>query len=70
MDTEFLTIPEVAVLLRVGQKTAYTLAREGKLPAVRVGNQWRVPKRALEQWVAAGGVAESPKAPRDEDEQP
>ena len=49
MDTEFLTIPEVAKLLRIGAKTAYTLAREGKLPAVRVGGWWRVRKKALDQ---------------------
>ena len=56
MNDEFLTIPEVAKLLRIGTRTAYTLAREGKLPGVRVGNQWRVPKKALEQWVKDGGV--------------
>lgn len=70
MDTEFLTIPEVALLLRIGEKTAYTLAREGKLPAFKAGNQWRVPKKALDQWVAAGGMAEFPKPRHDEDEQP
>ncbi len=69
MDTEFLTIPEVAQLLRVGEKTAYTLAREGKLPAIRVGNQWRCSRKALEQWVAAGGIGEFPKPQRTEDEQ-
>ena len=68
MDTEFLAIPEVAKLLRIGETTAYTLAREGKLPAVREGNQCS--KRALELWVEAGGVAEFPKAPRDEGQQP
>lgn len=52
-----LTIPEVAKVLRIGEKTAYVLAREGKLPALRVGTQWRVPKKALESWIAAGGDA-------------
>lgn len=70
MDTEFLTIPEVAKLLRVGQKTAYTLAREGKLPAIRVGNQWRCSKKSLEQWVEAGGMAQVPKAQPGDDEKP
>ena len=54
-----LTIPEVAKLLRIGQKTAYVLAREGKLPAVRVGNQWRVPKAKLMAWIEAGGHDDS-----------
>jgi len=51
---EFLTIPEVAKLLRVGERTAYGLARDGKLPAIKVGNQWRVRRTALEEWVDAG----------------
>ncbi len=70
MDTEYLTIPEVALLLRIGQKTAYALAREGKLPAIRVGNQWRCSKKSLEQWASAGGVPHVPGADRDEDEHP
>ena len=32
MDAEFLTIPEIAKLLRIGQRTAYTLACDGKPP--------------------------------------
>ncbi len=51
-----MTIPEVAILLRIGQRTAYSLAREGSLPAVRVGNQWRVHKPKLMAWIEAGGV--------------
>ncbi len=70
MESEFLTIPEVAALLRVGRRTAYTLVREGKLPAVRVGNQWRCSRKALEQWASAGGVPHVPGADRDEDEHP
>ena len=52
MATEFLTIPEVARLLRVGQRTAYALARAGELAgAVKVGNQWRVSRTVLGRWV-------------------
>lgn len=51
-----MTIPEVAELLRIGQRTAYTLAREGKIPAVRIGNQWRVHKPKLMAWIEAGGI--------------
>lgn len=55
MATAFLTIPEVARLLRVGQRTAYSLARSGELVgAVRVGVQWRVSRAALQRWADAG----------------
>ncbi len=52
-EEEFLTIPEVATLLRIGQRTTYDLARRGKLGgAIKVGSQWRVELRAFRQWVA------------------
>jgi len=55
VDKGVLAIPEVAKLLRIGQRTAYVLAREGKLPAVPVGSQWRVPKAKSMAWIEAGG---------------
>lgn len=70
MDTGFLTIPEVARLRCIGETSAYTLAREGKLPAFKPGNHWRWSRRSLPQWVDSGGIAQAPKAPTDEDGQP
>ena len=40
VDDEFLIIPEVAALLRITERTAYSLAREGGIPAVKVGRNW------------------------------
>lgn len=59
MADEYLTIPEVAELLRITERTAYTLAREGKLPAIKVGNQWRVARATLEDWSRTGGLPPS-----------
>lgn len=36
---EFLTVPEAAKLLRIGENTAYELVRQGRLPAMKVGNR-------------------------------
>ena len=52
---EFMTVAEAAALLRIGERTAYTLVREGRIPAVKVGNQWRIEKGAFETWLAKGG---------------
>ncbi len=52
-----LTIPEVGRVLRIRDKRAYVLAREAKLPGLRVGTPLRVPVKALESWIAAGGDA-------------
>ena len=52
----FLTIEEAAELLRISARSAYTLAREGRLAgAVKVGNQWRVDRVALMAWVKEEG---------------
>ena len=61
MAEEFLTIPEVARLLRIGQRTTYELARKGKLGgAIKVGNQWRVDQRALRRWIDLAGIESGP----------
>ena len=64
MASAFLTVPEVARLLRVGQRTAYTLARTGRLGgAVKIGSQWRIDRNLLRGWISAGGPAK-PKGRR------
>ena len=56
MKDTFLTIEEAAELLRISPRSAYTLAREGRLAgAVKVGNQWPVDKDALMTWVKEEG---------------
>ena len=59
---EFLTVVEAAELLRIAERTAYKLVRDGRLPAVKVGNQWRIERRALEAWIAKGGDRETDEA--------
>jgi excisionase family DNA binding protein len=52
----FLTIEEVAELLRLSERSVYNLARGGRLAgAVKVGNQWRVDRGALMAWVKEEG---------------
>jgi excisionase family DNA binding protein len=43
----FLTVTELAVLLRVSRRTAYVLVRTGEVPSVRVGGSIRIPRAAL-----------------------
>ncbi len=50
-----MTVAEAAQVLRIGERTAYKLVRQGRLPAIRVGNQWRIEKEAFEAWLAQGG---------------
>jgi excisionase family DNA binding protein len=46
-----LTIPEVAKLLGMSERTAYEAARLGRIPAIRVGGRWLVPKTQLERFL-------------------
>jgi len=48
----FLTLPEVARLLRVSTARAYQLAACGQLPHVRRGRRVLVPAAAWQQWLA------------------
>ena len=63
---DFLTVAEAAELLRIAERTAYKLVREGRLPAVKVGNQWRIERSALEAWIAKGGDRDTDTARGDE----
>jgi excisionase family DNA binding protein len=46
-----LTVRELAGYLRVHQATVYRLLREQKLPAFRVGADWRFSREAIERWM-------------------
>ena len=59
MQEKVLTLQEVARLLRVSRKTAEKLVRTGQIHAVRVGRVWRIPKEALEDFLAGKGVADA-----------
>ena len=48
---DILTIPEVASLLKVAEKTVYGLAQKGDLPAFKVGGQWRFRRTAIDTWI-------------------
>ncbi|WP_103063803.1 helix-turn-helix domain-containing protein [Actinomyces qiguomingii] len=50
----FLTVAEVAAMLRVSKMTVYRMVHSGDLPAMQVGRSFRVPERAVQQYLAAG----------------
>ena len=48
-----MTLGEVARYLRINKSTVYRMAREGTLPAWKLGNAWRFKKDAIERWIAS-----------------
>lgn len=48
----YLTVVEVAEIMRVSKMTVYRLLHSGEMPGVRVGRSFRVPADALEHYLA------------------
>lgn len=46
-DVRFLTVAEVAEIMRVSKMTVYRMVHAGELPAVRFGRSYRVPESAV-----------------------
>jgi two-component system, cell cycle sensor histidine kinase and response regulator CckA len=51
IDETFLTTEEVLEYLQVNLRTVYRLIKAGKIPAVRVGRQWRFRKTDIDGWL-------------------
>jgi excisionase family DNA binding protein len=51
IEETFLTTEEVLAYLQVNLRTVYRLIKAGKIPAVRVGRQWRFRKRDIDAWL-------------------
>ncbi len=49
MANGFMNVKEVASYLRIKPQTAYRLVQQGKLPAVKIGGQWKIKKEHLDQ---------------------
>ena len=73
-DEIFLTTEEILEYLQVNLRTVYRLIKAGKIPAVRVGRQWRFRKRDIDAWLdtqrphgerAAAAPAEKTQNSRD-----
>ena len=56
----FLTTEEVLAYLQVNRRSGYRLICAGKLPAVRVGRQWRFRRRDIDAWLDQQGAATAP----------
>jgi excisionase family DNA binding protein len=65
-EMRFLTVAEVAALMRVSKMTVYRLVHSGELTAVRVGRSFRVPEQAVHDYLReavppTGGASHLPE---------
>lgn len=66
MSDEILTVQEVATLLKVADKTVYTMAQRGEIPAFKVRGQWRFRRADIDSWIAKQTREASGKGGDDE----
>jgi excisionase family DNA binding protein len=50
-NDEILTLKEVTALLKVAEKTVYTMAQRKEIPAFKVRGQWRFRREDIDRWI-------------------
>ncbi|WP_323959279.1 helix-turn-helix domain-containing protein [Arthrobacter sp. JZ12] len=55
-DVRFLTVAEVAEVMRVSKMTVYRLIHAGDMPAVQFGRSYRVPESAVQQYLRSASI--------------
>jgi len=55
-EVKFLTVAEVAAVMRVSKMTVYRMVHSAELPAVRVGRSFRVPEKAVHDYLRAAFI--------------
>lgn len=50
-QTTIMTVGELALYLRLHEQTVYKMAKEGRVPAFKVGNRWRFRQTDINEWL-------------------
>ena len=50
-DNEIMTLEEVAAYLKLKPQTIYTWAQEKKIPAAKLGKEWRFKRSVIDRWI-------------------
>ena len=48
---DILTLKELSEYLKIAEKTLYGYAREGRIPAIKIGSAWRFRRQDIEAWL-------------------
>jgi excisionase family DNA binding protein len=54
---DIMTIDELAAYLKLSKSSLYQFARVGKVPGVKIGEQWRFQKIAIDEWIRSGAAS-------------
>jgi excisionase family DNA binding protein len=55
----FLTVPEVARLVRISKPTLYAAIKRGEIPSVKIAGCLRITRQTVLAWLEQGGVAQT-----------
>ncbi len=50
-DLKFLTLNEAARILQVSKRTLFRMVQDKKIPALKVGGQWRIRESQFVKWI-------------------
>lgn len=50
MENDIMTLEEISSYLRLKPQTIYTWAQEGRIPAAKLGKEWRFKKSIIDEW--------------------
>jgi excisionase family DNA binding protein len=62
---QLLTLEQVATYLNVNKFTVYRLVADHRLPAFKVGTQWRFKKKMIEHWLMTNSNLKRPNSSRN-----
>lgn len=48
---QFYTVKEIADILKLSTQQIRRMLRDKEIPAIKLGNEWRIPKKEFEEWV-------------------
>jgi len=51
MENDIMTLEEVAAYLKLKPQTIYTWAQDKKIPAAKLGKEWRFKKSIIDEWI-------------------
>jgi excisionase family DNA binding protein len=56
---DVISMEEVASRLGIGRNQAYEAVQAGKIPALRFGRRWLIPRAAFDRMLAGEGITEN-----------
>jgi excisionase family DNA binding protein len=60
-EDQVLTIKDIATILKLAEKTVYSMAQDGELPAFKVRGQWRTRRIDFDRWMAEHAKTAKPR---------